>query len=127
MRRLLLDTQVLLWALEDSPVLGVSTREAIVDPRNQIFVSAASVWEIAIKRALGKLRFNENVTETVEEAGFSALPVTLFHAEQAGALPPYHRDPFDRMLVAQAQAEGLAIVTQDANIPRYGVHSIRAG
>ena len=84
----------------------MSTREIIVDPRNQIFVSAASVWEIAIKRALGKLRFNENVAETVEEAGFSALPVTLFHAEQAGALPPYHRDPFDRMLVAQAQAEG---------------------
>ena len=127
MRRLLLDTHVLLWALEDSPELGVSTREIIVDPRNQIFVSAASVWEIAIKRALGKLRFNGNVVETVEETGFSALPVTLFHAEQAGALPPYHRDPFDRMLVAQAQAEGLVIVTQDANIPRYGVHSIGAG
>ena len=126
MRRLLLDTHVLLWALEDSPELGVSTRETIVDPRNQIFVSAASVWEIAIKRALGKLRFNGNVAEMVEETGFSALPVTLFHAEQAGALPPHHRDPFDRMLVAQAQAEGLVIVTLDTNIPRYGVRSIRA-
>ena len=126
MRRLLLDTHVLLWALENSPVLDVSTREIIVDPRNQVFVSAASVWEIAIKRALGKLRFSGNVAEMVEEAGFSALPVTLFHAEQAGALPHHHRDPFDRMLVAQAQAEGLVIVTQDANIPRYGVRSIRA-
>ena len=126
MWRLLLDTHVLLWALEDSQVLGAGTREAIVDPRNQVFVSAASVWEIAIKRAQGKLRFSGNVAETVEEAGFSALPVTFFHAEQAGALPPHHRDPFDRMLVAQAQAEGLVIVTQDANIPRYGVRSIRA-
>jgi PIN domain nuclease of toxin-antitoxin system len=127
MQRLLLDTHVLLWAVEDSPILGLDAREVIVDPRNQVFVSAASVWEIAIKRAQGKLSIPESVSEAVKEAGFAELPVTFFHAEQAGALPPYHRDPFDRMLVAQAQAEGLVIVTQDANIPRYGVRSIRAG
>jgi PIN domain nuclease of toxin-antitoxin system len=124
--RLLLDTHVLLWALEDSPELGERTRRAITDPRNQVFVSAVSVREIAIKRALGKVQAPDDLLAAVEETGFTELGITLFHAEQAGNLPPHHRDPFDRMLVAQAQAVGLTIVTRDANIPIYGAPTLSA-
>ena len=124
MHRLLLDTHVLLWAFEDNPELGPGAREAIADPGNEVFVSAATVWEIAIKRSLGKVEFPGNVSAAVEAAGFAELAVTFFHAEQAGDLPPHHRDPFDRMLVAQAQAEGLVLVTNDAAIPRYGIRTV---
>ena len=126
MPRLLLDTHVLLWALEDSQALSVDARRSIADTRNEVFVSAVSIWEMAIKRSLGKLRAPDNLADTVEEAGFAALPITLAHAEQAGMLPPHHRDPFDRMLVAQALAEGLVIVTGDALIPKYGVRTMPA-
>ena len=127
MQRLLLDTHVLLWALEDSPELGEKARRAVIDPRNEVFVSAINVWEITIKRSLGKLRGLDNLTTTVEDTGFTPLPITLFHAEQAGNLPMHHRDPFDRMLVAQAQAEGLTIVTKNDKIPRYAVRTMAAG
>ncbi len=126
MPRLLLDTHVLLWALEDSQALSVDARQSIADTRNEVFVSAASIWEMAIKRSLGKLRAPDKLADTVQEAGFAALPITLAHAEQAGMLPPHHRDPFDRMLVAQALAEGLVLVTDDALIPKYGVRTMPA-
>jgi len=126
MRRLLLDTHVFLWWLADSPQLGDTVRQAIGDERNDVFVSAATGWEIAIKRAAGKLEAPDNLDALVEEGGFSHLPVTFFHGEQAGALPMHHRDPFDRMLVAQAQAEGLVIVTRDPWIPKYGVRTLPA-
>ena len=127
MQRLLLDTHVLIWAVENSPRLGADAREFITDPGNEVFVSAATIWEIAIKRALGKLSFPSDVGDTVRRDGFTELPVTFHHAEQAGGLPRHHGDLFDRMLVAQAQAEGLTIVTEDPIIPRYGVRTIRAG
>ena len=126
MQRLLLDTHAFLWWLADTPELGNSARKAIADERNEVFVSAATGWEVAIKRAAGKLQAPDNLDAMVEESGFSHLPVTFFHGEQAGALPMHHRDPFDRMLVAQAQAEGLVIVTKDPNIPRYGVRTLTA-
>lgn len=127
MRRLLLDTHAFLWWLGDDPSLGERARQAMADPRNRVFVSAATGWEIAIKRALGKLRMeDEDLEGLVEEEGFTHLPITFFHGTQAGALPHHHRDPFDRMLVAQAQAEGLTILTADANIPRYGVQVLSA-
>ena len=126
MPRLLLDTHVLLWALEDSQALSADARQSIADTRNEVFVSAVSIWEMAIKRSLGKLRAPDNLADTVQEAGFAALPITLAHAEQAGMLPPHHRDPFDRMLVAQALAEGLVVVTDDALIPKYGVRTMPA-
>ena len=81
---------------------------------------------MSIKRSLGKLSTPENMTSVVEREGFTQLPITLFHAEQAGQLPLHHRDPFDRMLVAQAQAEGLTIITGDRNMPAYGVRTIAA-
>ena len=126
MQRLLLDTHVLLRALADDADLAPATRSAITDSANEVFVSAASVWEIAIKRALGKLRAPNAMDSVIAESGFTELVVTSFHAEQAGGLPMHHRDPFDRMLVAQAQAEGLSIVTADSRIPLYGVRTIAA-
>ena len=125
MQRSLLDTHVFLWWLSDDPQLGKPAREAIMDERNEVYVSAVSGLEIAIKRAVGKLEAPDNLDAMVEEMGFLHLPITFFHGEQAGSLPPHHRDPFDRMLVAQAQAEGLTIVTGDVHIPLYGVRTFR--
>ncbi len=120
MKRLLLDTHTLLWWLADRN-LGSNTKAAIADSQNEVYVSAASTWEISIKKSLGKLEAPEDMDSIVEEEGFSKLPISLFHGEQAGLLPDIHKDPFDRMLVAQAQAEGLIIVTQDETIPLYKV------
>ena len=126
MRRLLLDTQALLWWRTDDPTLNRGVHRAIADPANDVFVSAVCIWEIAIKRALGKLRAPDQLAASVEAAGFSELPVTFVHAELAGSLPKHHGDPFDRMLVAQAQVEGLTLVTADANILRYPVRTMAA-
>ncbi|MYD92839.1 MAG: type II toxin-antitoxin system VapC family toxin [Chloroflexi bacterium] len=124
---LLLDTHALIWwQATDPPLLSSRAYDAIADPGNAVFVSAASIWEISIKRARGKLDVPGNVLEALEENGFRELPITAFHAERAGSLPLHHTDPFDRMLVAQAQAEGLILVTRDANIPRYGVRTLTA-
>ena len=126
MQRLLLDTSVVLRALEDHPDLAPSVRSAIIDPDNEVFFSAVSIWEIAIKQSIGKLDAPKDIASLLEESGFSELAVTSFHVEQAGGLPLHHRDPFDRMLVAQAQAEGLSSVTSDSRIPLYGVRTIQA-
>ena len=124
MKRLLLDTHVLLWWLGDNKALGLDTRHVIGSPDNRVYVSAASIWEIAIKKSLGKLKAPDDFETIVEEEGFQALPISLFHAEQAGALPPLHRDPFDRMLIVQAQAEGLLLVSQDRRLMDYGVRVV---
>lgn len=126
MRRILLDTHVLLWWLADDPVLGAAAREAIAEPRNDVLVSAASIWEIGIKHSKGMLEVPDDLEALVEDAGLGKLPISLFHAQQAGTLPDIHRDPFDRMLVAQAQAEGLELLTADGTIPRYGIRVIDA-
>lgn len=119
MQRFLLDTHTLLWWLGDDPQLGSRCRDVLADRRNQVFVSAATTWEISIKMALGKLEAPEDMDSIVEDEGFSKLPISLYHGQLAGALPPLHRDPFDRMLIAQAQAEGLILVTSDEEIARY--------
>ena len=124
MKRLLLDTHVFLWWLADNRALAVAAREHIGSPDNIVYVSAASVWEIAIKKSLGKLRAPDDVEAIVEAEGFEALPISLFHAQQAGALPPLHGDPFDRMLIAQAQAEGLILISQDRRLAQYGVRVV---
>ena len=121
MARLLLDTHVLLWWLGDDHRLGEQARLAIADPANEAVVSAVSGWEIAIKRGLGKLKAPPDLEVHVKAQGFTLLPMTFGHAEQVASLPPLHRDPFDRMLVAQAKAEGLVLVTQDARIKSYDV------
>lgn len=119
MQRCLLDTHVLLWWLSDDLQLGERSRKMIRDPRNQIFVSAASTWEISIKSALGKLDVPADMDSVVEDEGFSKLPISLYHGQLAGQLPSIHRDPFDRMLIAQAQSEGLILMTADETIPQY--------
>lgn len=117
---LLLDTHALLWWLGGDPV-SPDARDRIADPATLVVVSAASAWEIAIKRAMGKLRLDGSVAVLVAGAAFTPLPVSFAHAERAGALPPHHRDPFDRLLVAQAQLEGLALVTRDERMDAYDV------
>lgn len=126
MRRVLLDTHALLWWLGDDTRLGAQARAIIGHDGNQIFVSAASTWEIAIKTSLGKLSAPGGLDAIIDEEGFSPLPIALFHGQQAGLLPPLHRDPFDRMLVAQAQAEGLELLTADARLAGYGIRVIDA-
>jgi PIN domain nuclease of toxin-antitoxin system len=119
--RLLLDTHAFLWWDSKDARLPDGHRLAIASPQNQVFVSALTVWEIAIKRASGKLGFQASAAKAIEEHGFLSLPITVEHAEWAGSLPQLHRDPFDRLLVAQAQLEGLVLVTVDEQILRYQV------
>ncbi|TDX27600.1 PIN domain nuclease of toxin-antitoxin system [Modicisalibacter xianhensis] len=126
MRRLLLDTHAFLWWLADDPKLGSRARELIADSQNRVFVSAASIWEISIKKQLGKLEAPDDMERILEEEGFLPLAIEPFHGEQAGNLPMHHRDPFDRMLIAQAQAEGLTLVTADNAFPPYGIRLVSA-
>jgi PIN domain nuclease of toxin-antitoxin system len=96
-------------------------RDAVADPANETFISAASVWEIGIKRAIGKLGFAQRIVEAVLAHRFQLLAITGEHAEHAAALPRHHADPFDRLLVAQALLERMVLCTQDLKIRRYGV------
>jgi PIN domain nuclease of toxin-antitoxin system len=123
---LLLDTHALLWWLDDNPTLSAEARDAIADGRNLVFVSAVVIWEVRIKQSLGKLQLPSNFREVLSSQAFDELPLTVDHAHRLAELPPHHRDPFDRMLVAQAIAERLTIVTRDPDIPRYPVRTLRA-
>lgn len=126
MRRLLLDTHALVWWLSDTEKLSSQSVSAISDSRNEVFVSAITGWEIAYKRERKKITAPENLDGLIEERGFTHLPLTFHHAECAARLPMYHRDPFDRFLIAQAQADGLTMVTRDNRIPQYGIHILPA-
>lgn len=123
---LLLDTHVVLWAFGDPERLGPKTRAAIIDPRNVVAVSAATVWEVAIKRALGKLEVPVGFAALCVERGFESLDITFAHAETAGSLPRHHDDPFDRMLIGQALTEGFDIVTVDPAFDDYDVQTFNA-
>ena len=126
MARLLLDTHVLLWWLMDDARLSASARRSIANGRNEVYVSAASGWEIAIKRGLGKVRVPDDLESKINADGFSLLSMSFGHAEQAGMLPLLHNDPFDRMLIAQAQIEGLVLITKDEKIMRYDLRTMEA-
>ena len=126
MQRLLLDTHALVWWSSDVPQLNSLAHDEIADPRNEVFVSAITGWEIAVKRAKGRISAPDNLEKVIEDRGFTHLPLTFQHAEQAGNLPMHHRDPFDRFLVAQAQIEGLVLVTRDARIRLYDVPTLAA-
>jgi PIN domain nuclease of toxin-antitoxin system len=123
---LLVDSHALLWALSDDPGLRSQAREAIASPANEVLVSAAVVWELAIKRALGKLHTPDDLVATIEATRFVSLPITLLDGEAAAALPRHHGDPFDRMLVAQAQRLGAVIVTRDPAFAAYDVEVLPA-
>jgi PIN domain nuclease of toxin-antitoxin system len=123
---LLLDTHVLLWWLAEDSRLSPAARTAIADENNVVMVSAVSIWEIAIKRGLGRLRGPAQLTDYVEGSDFLPLAITRDHAWAAGALPAHHHDPFDRMLVAQARIEDLTIVTADSCVIQYDVPVLQA-
>lgn len=117
---LLLDAHTVLWWLADDPTLDPQARSAIADPANDVLVSAASIWEIEIKRALGKLSAPAGLVDVLDDTGFGVLPITGPDAERAGSLPPHHRDPFDRMLVVQADRVGGVVVSRDQAFLAYG-------
>jgi PIN domain nuclease of toxin-antitoxin system len=119
--RLLLDTHALLWWLDDNKALSAKARKVIRDGRNAVFVSAATAWEISIKQALGKLQAPDDLEDALIANRFHPLLITISHAITAGRLPRHHDDPFDRMLVAQAQTERLTLVTHDPQISSYDV------
>jgi PIN domain nuclease of toxin-antitoxin system len=123
---LLLDTHVLLWWLEDPKKLSREAKRAMQDGRNPVYISAVVAWEIAIKKALGKLDSPDDLEGAIEASRFLTLPITISHALAVRSLPDYHRDPFDRMLIAQALHEGFRLVTRDSNIARYSVPQIVA-
>jgi PIN domain nuclease of toxin-antitoxin system len=123
--RLLLDTHVLLWWLADDRRLKLSERRAIGDRDALVYVSAASVWEIAVKRGLGRLEIDpEDLQREMDAGGLVELPIRWRHAKRITDLPRHHDDPFDRLLVAQAQVEGLAVVSYDAAFRAYDVATL---
>ncbi len=124
--RLLLDTHVVLWWLGEPERLTRQARTAIAEETNDVLVSAATVWEAGIKAALGKLRGADDLAQRILEQRLGELPITFAHAEIAAALPGHHDDPFDRLLVAQAQSEGLTLVTQDGRLAAYDVAILAA-
>ena len=122
--RLLIDTHILLWADRRPRLIAPTLWAALRDEANEIVVSAATVWEIAIKRAIGELRFDRPIVAAVLALGFEILPVAGAHAEHAGGLPPHHNDPFDRLIIAQAYLERMVLGTQDQRMHPYGVATL---
>lgn len=120
--RLLLDTHVLLWAVLNDPRLTDAQAQAIT--QGELYVSAASVWEIGIKRSIGKLDVPKDVFDIAMDAGCRPLPISWSHAEAAGGLPRHHTDPFDRMLIAQARCENLRLVSSDRKLAAYEVELV---
>jgi PIN domain nuclease of toxin-antitoxin system len=124
--RLLLDTHIFIWWLTRERQLSPAAVAAIQDPDNEVFLSLATAWEIGIKKGINKLDAPDDLEEQMALHQFAALPITFAHARAVGLLPMLHRDPFDRMLVAQAQVEEMTILTRDPRIGRYEVSTIRA-
>jgi len=122
----LLDAHALLWWLAADAGLRDDAKQTIEAPATDVLVSAATIWEIEIKRVLGRLRTPPGIVAAVEAAQFDVLPITGTDAERAAALPPHHRDPFDRMLIAQADRVGALIVTRDAAFAAYDVETLPA-
>jgi PIN domain nuclease of toxin-antitoxin system len=126
MNNLLVDTHVLLWALGSPNSLSERTRQTLVNPDNEVFVSAVTAWEISIKTAIGKLRAPSDLHEQIRRLRFRTLPITFEDGIAVHDLPMIHRDPFDRMLIAQAKAHGLTLITSDKDIAQYDVSTMEA-
>jgi PIN domain nuclease of toxin-antitoxin system len=126
--RVLLDTHALLWWLADDPALARTAARIIADTKNTVVVSAASAWEIAIKVRLGKLPTAASLTSDfygqIEREGFELFAISAEHGIRAGLLPGLHRDPFDRMLIAQSQAENIPVITNEKAFDSYGVRRL---
>ena len=112
---------VLWWLAGEPDRISNKAREAIARADSRVVISAVVIWEVAIKRRLGKLRAPSDLLERLEQAGIDLLPINAHHADRVGTLPMHHRDPFDRLLVAQVEIEGFALVTADSNLGRYGI------
>jgi PIN domain nuclease of toxin-antitoxin system len=133
-KKILLDTHVFLWWLDNEHHHRISSnaKSQITDLRNEIYISAATAWEISIKSALGALSAPQDIDQVIEDKGFSKLPISVYHGQQAGSLPVVfhenssreHKDPFDRMLITQAQAEGMYLMSKDAVFSQYAVRLI---
>jgi len=123
---LLLDTHAFIWWENLDSRLGSSARAMIANPANVVFVSAASVWEIAVKQRAGRLAFAGSPIMGIQRSGFTPLPISGEHAEATAQLPPIHQDPFDRILIAQALLQGLVLMTSDRHITQYAVPQISA-
>jgi PIN domain nuclease of toxin-antitoxin system len=123
---LLLDTHAFLWWLDDPQKLSKAARKAISDGKNTVYISAAVAWEIAIKRALGKLEAPDDLESAITANRFLPLPISIAHTQALRFLPDHHRDPFDRLLIAQARHEGFRLVSRDPHVPHYGVSHIVA-
>jgi PIN domain nuclease of toxin-antitoxin system len=136
LKKLLLDTHIFLWWIDDIAYKNIppEIQSAIANPDNDVFVSIASLWEIGIKQSLGSLKAPNELETVIKEKGFEILSISAFHTEQVATMPfvtfpskdKLHKDPFDRMLVAQAQAEGMFLVSADLIMPEYPVRLIRA-
>ena len=122
--RYLLDTHALLWALGEPTTLSPQAGDIIADPTNLIFVSVASLWECAIKASIGKLDLPDDFFDAIDETGYEVLPIHIPHLTRYRSLPMHHRDPFDRILVAQAQAEALTLITRDPEIAKYQIERL---
>jgi len=125
--KLLLDTHTLLWWVSNNPALSEVADRVLNESTNEVFVSAASAWEVTTKARLGKLtagRLAQDFVAEVRRQGFIPLSITMDHAQRAGSLPGHHRDPFDRMLIAQAQAENLVLVSSEVVFDTYGVRRL---
>ncbi len=126
MKGLLLDSHVLLWWLEDPENISATARDQISSAESSVFVSIAAPWELAIKENAGKLRTPSDLQDRLTENRFELLPITLSHIEIIKRLPLHHRDPFDRIMVAQAIAENLTLVTRDTRLPSYEIDILSA-
>lgn len=122
--RVLLDTHAVLWALEGGDRLSSKAREVIESEANEVLVSVVSAWEIAVKRALGRLTAPDDLPEAIADAGFLQRLVRFPDCTRLASLPTLHRDPFDRMLVSQALEDGIPLVTKDETIMRYSLQTI---
>ena len=123
---LLIDTHVLLWWLDDHPTLSKKAKDAIADGKKLVFISAVVIWEIRIKQKLEKLEIPNNFRKVLDSQPFEQLDITVEHAHAVGDLPTHHRDPFDRMLVAQTKVEHLTLVTRDIRLKKYKIPIIEA-
>jgi PIN domain nuclease of toxin-antitoxin system len=117
--RFALDTHIFLWWLENPTLLSKEAIAAIKNGQNIIYISAAVIWEIAIKKSLGKIQIPNDINGVIQSNQFAELPITIAHAQVLEKLPPVHRDPFDRMLIAQSMHEGLTLITRDLDIHKY--------
>ena len=123
--KLLLDTHAVVWWVDQDHLLGAAARAAITDPANELLLSAATIWEVAIKVGLGKLSlsmpYRQWMNQAMIDLGTTPLPITVEYADVQARLPFHHRDPFDRMLIAQAQVDALPVISGDATFDQYGI------